>query len=108
MAKCIVCYAESDLKALPSGGEIRNSRMMIADLTDQNRGAYWEAGFAEGLGKPVIYTCEETVFDHKDHIHFDTSHFFCVKWTKNNPQKAADDLKFAIRNTLPTEAKMED
>ncbi len=30
--------------------EIRNSKFLIADLSDANNGAYWEAGFAEGLG----------------------------------------------------------
>ena len=40
---------------------IRSSRFLIADLTNLNRGAYWEAGFAEGLGKHVIYVCEERV-----------------------------------------------
>lgn len=34
--------------------EIRRSRFVIADITHRNPGAYWEAGFAEGLGKPVI------------------------------------------------------
>ncbi len=38
---------------------IRSARFIIADLTDHNNGVYWEAGFAEGLGKPVIYTCNE-------------------------------------------------
>ena len=54
--------------------EIRQARFLIADLTHQNRGAYWEAGFAEGLGKPVIYTCRKDVFDEKDNSrkpHFD-------------------------------------
>jgi hypothetical protein len=37
--------------------EIRRCRFLIADLSDENAGAYWEAGFAEGLGKPVIYVC---------------------------------------------------
>jgi hypothetical protein len=35
------------------------ARFVIADLTHGSRGAYWEAGFAEGLGLPVIYTCKE-------------------------------------------------
>jgi len=35
-----------------------------------NPGAYWEAGYAEGLGKPVIYTCEEAKF--VEASHFDT------------------------------------
>jgi len=32
---------------------IRTSRFLIADLSHGSHGAYWEAGFAEGLGKPV-------------------------------------------------------
>lgn len=39
---------------------IRTSRFLLADLTHQNPGAYWEAGFAEGLGKPVIYLCNKS------------------------------------------------
>ena len=31
-------------------------------FTHGDPGAYWEAGFAEGLGKPVIYTCEKDDF----------------------------------------------
>lgn len=33
---------------------LRTSRFAIADLSHNSRGAYWEAGFAEGLGRPVI------------------------------------------------------
>ena len=29
--------------------EIRRCRFLVADLSDENAGAYWEAGFAEGL-----------------------------------------------------------
>lgn len=35
--------------------EIRGARFLIAELTGANAGAYWEAGFAEGLGKPVLH-----------------------------------------------------
>jgi hypothetical protein len=34
--------------------ELRTSRFVVCDLTHGNRGAYWEAGFAEGLGRPVF------------------------------------------------------
>ena len=37
--------------------EIRRCRFVVADLSDANDGAYWEAGFGEGRGKPVIYIC---------------------------------------------------
>lgn len=44
---------------------IRDAKFVIVDLTHDNNGAYWEAGYAEGLGKPVIYICEKEKFDTK-------------------------------------------
>ena len=85
--------------------EIRMCRFLIADLTYGNQGAYWEAGYAEGLGKKVIYTCEETFFDEKK-THFDTNHHQTVVWDSAEPDKAAEQLKATIRATLPFEAKM--
>jgi hypothetical protein len=35
-----------------------SARFVIADLTYGSHGAYWEAGFGEGRGIPVIYTCK--------------------------------------------------
>lgn len=88
--------------------EIRNSRMLIADLTDKNNGAYFEAGFAEGLGRPVLYICEAEAFKKERHVHFDTSHHQVITWSAAEPQKAASRVKWSIRNTLPGEAKMTD
>lgn len=85
--------------------EIRKARMVIADLTGSNAGAYFEAGFAEGLGKPVVYTCEES---HFKSIHFDTSHYHTVVWEIDKLDDACKRLKATIRNTLPEDAKMED
>ena len=45
---------------------LRTSRLAIADLSHGNHGAYWEAGFAEGLGRPVIYTCKRKVWDERN------------------------------------------
>lgn len=87
--------------------EIRTSRFLIAELTDGNHGAYWEAGFAEGLGKPVIYTCERSYFKEKG-THFDTNHLHTVLWEADSLWKAADQLKITIRATLPDEAKLSD
>ena len=87
--------------------EIRTSRFLIADLTHENAGAYWEAGFAEGLGRPVIYTCEKAKFE-MDKTHFDTNHHLTVIWDKENPAEAAEDLKATIRATIPDEAKLTD
>ena len=87
--------------------EIRTSRFLVAELTHENRGAYWEAGFAEGLGKPVIYTCEKSEFD-RQQTHFDTNHHETVVWEKGKLKEAAERLKVTIRATLPDEAVMTD
>lgn len=89
--------------------EIRNSRFLLADLTHDNRGAYWEAGLAEGLGRPVIYLCERSVFENeKLRPHFDTNHCQTVVWEQNKKQAAEQGIKDMIRATLPGEAKMGD
>ena len=87
--------------------EIRTSRFLISDLTHENSGAYWEAGYAEGLGKPVIYTCKKEKFE-EDKPHFDTNHHLTIIWDENEIQKAVESLKATIRATLPDEAKLSD
>ncbi len=91
--------------------DIRTSRFLIADLSRTNRGAYWEAGYAEGLGRPVIYTCKQSIFDSKDpniRPHFDTNHYLIVLWDPADLKKSADQLTTTIRVTLPSEAKLLD
>ena len=89
--------------------EIRTSRFMVADLSHANKGAYWEAGFAEGLGRPVIYTCRKDVFENPaTKPHFDINHYLTVVWDPANLATAAEQLKTVIRATLPTEAVLTD
>jgi len=85
--------------------EIRRCRFLIADLTYNNNGAYWEAGYAEGLDKPVIYTCSKLWLE-KHGTHFDTNHHHTIRWDPNHPDQIAESLKSTIRKTLPFEAKM--
>lgn len=42
---------------------IRESRFLILEISDPNYGAYYEAGYALGLGKEVINCCNEDVFN---------------------------------------------
>jgi hypothetical protein len=86
---------------------LRTSRFVVADLTHRNNGAYWEAGFAEGLGRPVIYTCRETEWAGGG-SHFDTNHLVTVIWNPANLPKAGEQLTATIRATLPEEAVMSD
>lgn len=86
---------------------IRTARFLVVELTHNNCGAYWEAGFAEGLGKPVIYCCERRFFE-EQRTHFDTNHHHTICWTADALDKAARELTDTIRATLPDEAKIED
>ena len=77
--------------------EIRKSKFVVADLTGKNAGAYFEAGFAMGLGKPVIWTCRQSEID-AGNVHFDTRQYSIVSW---EPDKFED---FAKRLTQRIEA----
>jgi hypothetical protein len=87
--------------------EIQASAFVIADLTHDNLGAYWEAGYAEGLGKPVIYTCEKSKFE-QARTHFDTNHHLTILWDATSPDLCAQELVATIRATLPHVASPED
>ena len=78
---------------------IRGSAFVIVDLTHDNSGAYWEAGYAEGLGKPVIYICEKEKFE-KDGTHFDTNHCTTVRWSRDNDEGFKKELIATIRRSL--------
>jgi nucleoside 2-deoxyribosyltransferase len=81
--------------------EIRKSRFLLADLSHSNNGSYWEAGFAEGLGRPVIYLCEKIIFNNVDSKpHFDTNHHTTIIWDKQNIPSCLDELKSTIRLTF--------
>lgn len=88
--------------------EIRRCRFLIADLSDDNAGAYWEAGFAEGLGKPVIYICRATADGAVKETHFDANHRHTVRWDLSSLDQTAKELKAVIRNTLLGDAKQSD
>ena len=79
---------------------IQDAAFVIADLTHGNNGAYWEAGYAEGLGKPVIYLCEESAFNERK-LHFDVNHSMTVMWSVEDPNKAVEQLAATILNSLP-------
>ena len=82
--------------------KIRDAAFVIADLTHDNRGAYWEAGFAEGLHKPVVYICEQQKFE-RGGTHFDTNHCTTIPWSsaeKANHDAFKQTLINVLRNSL--------
>ena len=64
--------------------EIRRSGLVVADVTGHRADVYYEAGFATGLGLPVIWTWEEADIEN---AHFDTRQYNHIVW------KDAEDLK---------------
>ena len=79
--------------------DIRDSAFVLVDLTHDNSGAYWEAGYAEGLGKPVLYICEKSKFE-QTQTHFDTSHSTTICWDATSPDKFKDELVATLRRSL--------
>jgi nucleoside 2-deoxyribosyltransferase len=51
---------------------IRRCKFVVADFTGHRGGVYFEAGFAMGLGLPVIWLCQK---DELEKIHFDTRQY---------------------------------
>jgi len=84
-----------------------SARFVISDLTHGSYGAYWEAGFGEGRGIPVIYTCEKAEWE-RNKSHFDTNHMATIIWDNDDLKKAQDALAAMIRATLRAEAKQSD
>ena len=72
---------------------IRASKFVVADFTEQRGGVYYEAGFAQGLGKPVIWTIRE---DHLKNVHFDTRQFNHIAWNLS----ALPDFKLALQRRI--------
>lgn len=87
--------------------QIRKSRILVCDVTGERSGVYYEAGFAQGLGIPVIWTCnkswrtvlpkmpipngesapEMVTSSWSDRMHFDTRQFPHILWTSTGDLK---------------------
>lgn len=57
--------------------DLRACQFAVADFTRQKAGVYFEAGFALGLGKTVIWTCQKSEFGT---AHFDTRPYNHLLW----------------------------
>lgn len=79
--------------------EIRKSKFVVADLSGKNAGAYFEAGFAMGLSKPVIWTCQQSEID-AGNVHFDTRQYSIVSWESDKLEDFAKRLTQRIEATI--------
>jgi len=76
-------------------GDIRLAPFIVADFTGNRNGVYFEAGFARGLGIPVIHTCRQ---EHLDKAHFDTKQLNHVLW--QTPDELREKLYNRIAGTI--------
>jgi len=71
--------------------DIKDSLFVVADVTQQKQGVYFEAGFAQGLNRSVIWTVRE---DDLPNAHFDTRQYKHILWNK------PADLQEKLFNTI--------
>lgn len=71
---------------------INQARFVIADLTEQRQGVYFEAGYAKGLNIPIIYSVRDDQIDPIKEkgkpdplrVHFDLNHQNLLSWNNDN------------------------
>ena len=68
---------------------IRDSKFVVVDLTHKNNGAYFEEGYAMGLGKPVIQLCCKNT-----KLHFDVAQKNTIIWN------VEDDIPLMLANRI--------
>ena len=68
---------------------IRDSKFVVVDLTHQNNGAYFEEGYAMGLGKTVIQLCCKST-----DLHFDVAQKNTIFW------EAEDEIPLKLTNRI--------
>ena len=72
---------------------IRDSKFVVVDLSHQNNGAYFEEGYAMGLGKPVIQLCQKNT-----RLHFDIAQKNTIMWEfeENIPEMLENRIRATI------------
>lgn len=76
--------------------EIRQSKFVVAELTNHNNGAYYEAGYAFALGKEVIHLCKDESFEQD--AHFDVKQVNTIRW--KTPEDLEQKLIKRIKATI--------
>lgn len=77
--------------------QIQRSRFVVADFTGQRNGVYFEAGYAMGLGIPVIWSCQASEI-REGKLHFDTRQYNHIDW--ETPEELMKRLYNRIRVTI--------
>ena len=79
--------------------DLRRVKFVVADLTGQSPLAFFEAGLALGLGKPVFWTCEENEA-HDKKLGLETRQYTVTTWTRDKLEDFARRLTQRIEASL--------
>jgi hypothetical protein len=79
---------------------IRSAQVVVADFTLQRAGVYFEAGFALGLGRIVVWTCRD---NDVETLHFDTRQYNHVVWS--TPDDLREKLAARLKATVAVPVK---
>jgi hypothetical protein len=71
--------------------EIRRAQFVVADFTGQRNSVYYEAAYAQGIGREVIWCCRE---EEVTKLAFDTRHLGHIAW------KDAADLRLKLSRSI--------
>ena len=74
---------------------IKKSKFIVADFTEHRSGVYFEAGYAMGIERPIIWTCRK---DNKGDLHFDIRQYNCIFW--ETPEELKERLMLRIEETV--------
>lgn len=73
--------------------DLRKAQFIVADFSANRPNVYFEAGFALGLGRPVVWTCRKD--DEKEiELEFDTQQYPHLYWS------SADDLRVKLGDRI--------
>lgn len=78
--------------------QIQESRFVIAELSHHNNGAYYEAGYALGLGKEVIHICNKEAIE--SGLHFDVKQVNTIIYNADDLQGLKEKIIKRIEATI--------
>lgn len=87
---------------------IRNCRVVVADLTDERPNCYFELGYAIALGKPVVVAAREDHDPRRDlrkpgdpKVHFDLDSHQITYWVREDMNQLRQQLATRIKKCPP-------
>jgi nucleoside 2-deoxyribosyltransferase len=76
---------------------IRRSKFVVAEMTGNRGGVYFESGYALGMGLQVIWLCRE---DELPNVHFDNRQYNFIVWSPDRLSELTQRLQNRIEATI--------